>query len=106
MKKKVFIIIHTLVLIAVILCSCIEHQPAAVQKTKLYSKTTVVSEIDKEKDLVICEDCEGELWVFEGCEGWQEGDFASLLMDTCNTENIYDDEIVEVNYCGNIQGLV
>lgn len=105
MKKNTIITI-TLILVAVIATAIITSALNATDDTELYSKTTVVAEVNTADNIVVCEDCEGELWVFEGCEGWQEGDFASLLMDTCNTEDIYDDEIVEVNYCGNVQGLV
>lgn len=72
---------------------------------RLYSLNTVVQEINEETDTVTCADCNGNLWEFYGVEDWQEGDFATMIMDTCGTTNIFDDEIVKVEYNGNVEGL-
>ena len=72
---------------------------------KLYPLNTVVQEINEETDTVTCADYNGNLWEFYGVEDWQEGDFATMIMDTCGTTNIFDDEIVKVEYNGNVEGL-
>ena len=105
MKKKAFVLIHIFVLIAIILCSCGE-KPATIQNdSELYPMNTVVNEIDEENDVVVCADYNGNLWEFYGVEDWQEGDFATMIMDTCGTATIYDDEIVTVRYNGTVEGL-
>ena len=71
----------------------------------LYSITTVVVEVNEQDNLVACEDCNGNIWTFYGVEDWQEGDFATLTMNTCGTVNIYDDEIVTARYSGNVEDL-
>lgn len=63
-----------------------------------YALAAVVVEIDRDSDIVICEDSNGNLWEFYGCEDWQEGDCASLLMNDQGTSNIYDDTIECARY--------
>lgn len=72
---------------------------------RLYPLNTVVQEINEETDTVTCADYSGNLWEFYGVEDWQKGDFATMIMDTCDTANIFDDEIIKVKYNGNIEGL-
>ena len=61
--------------------------------------------VDKKADVVACVDTVGNVWEFYGVENWQEGDFATLTMDTCGTTNIFDDKIVKVEYNENVEGL-
>ena len=56
---------------------------------KLYPLNTVVQEINEKTDTVTCADYNGNLWE----------------LDTCGTTNIFDDEIVKVEYNGNVEGL-
>lgn len=105
MKKKVFVLIHIVVLLAVILCSCVERQPAPTEaESELYPMTAVVDRLE-DNDKVVCVDYNENVWVFEGIEDWQEGDIVAMMMDTCGTDTIYDDEIVDVRYCGSVKGL-
>ena len=75
------------------------------EKLETYAITTVVVEVNEQDNLVACEDCNGNIWTFYGVEDWQEGDFATLTMNTCGTVNIYDDEIVTARYSGNVEDL-
>lgn len=75
------------------------------EKLETYAITTVVVEVNEQDDLVACEDCNGNVWTFYGVEDWQNGDFATLTMNTCGTADIYDDEIVTARYSGNVEGL-
>ena len=63
-----------------------------------YALTTKVIEINREKDEVVCEDYNGNLWVFTGCEDWMKNDTASLLMCDNGTDIIYDDSIINMRY--------
>lgn len=65
-----------------------------------YAKTCMVTEINPETDKVTAEDCNGNTWEFYGIEDWLPGDICSVVMDDKETENIYDDEIVNVRYSG------
>lgn len=65
-----------------------------------YAKTCMVTEINPETDIVTTEDCNGNTWEFYGTEDWLPGDICSMVMDDKGTENIYDDEIVNVRYSG------
>lgn len=69
-----------------------------------YALTTEVVELDHENDVVVCEDFNGNLWEFYGCEDWQVGDIASLLMNSHGTEQIFDDEIELARYNGTFEG--
>lgn len=69
-----------------------------------YALTTKVVELDRENDVVVCKDFNGNLWEFYGCEDWQLGDIASLLMNNHGTEQIFDDEIELARYNGTFEG--
>ena len=106
MTKKTIIIttIAIIALIAGIATFAVNaHIDDAVDR--LYPLNTVVQEINEENDIVTCVDYNGNLWEFYGTEDWKEGDFATMIMDTCGTTNIFDDEIVKVEYNGNVEGL-
>lgn len=75
-----------------------EPKDAIERKPDYYALATVVTAIDRDTDVVTCEDSNGNLWEFYGVEDWQEGDNANLLMDSMDTERIYDDEICGVTY--------
>lgn len=66
----------------------------------IYPLSTVVTDVNYDTDIVTCTDFNGNEWTFEGCEDWQEGDRASLLMFNNDTEIIYDDVILKAHYNG------
>jgi len=70
----------------------------------VYAITTKVVWMDRETDVVWCEDYNGNLWEFYGCEDWCINDIACLLMNDNGTENIYDDEVMSIRYQGTFEG--
>jgi hypothetical protein len=86
--KKIFV----LVLMCALICS--------TASAAVYPAVGVVFELDRENDLVVFEDCTGNLWAMEGIEDWMVGDIGALLMNDMETNTIYDDEIVMVRYAG------
>lgn len=71
----------------------------------LYALTTQVVQVDYKNDVVVCQDFNGDLWEFEGCEDWLYGDIASMVMNDKGTPVKYDDEIVSVRYGGWLDGF-
>ena len=103
MKKSTAIVIIVLVAALVFgLCGVLMNQ--LLNSADTYALTTKVVKLDRENDVVVCEDFNGNLWEFYGCEDWQIDDIASLLMDDNGTSTIYDDEIVNVRYNGTFEG--
>ena len=45
-------------------------------------------------DIVVVEDCAGELYLLDENDGWMVGDFAVALKSTNGTEDPKDDEIL------------
>ena len=64
---------------------------------EIYFNNCVVVEVDDSADTVECVDTCSEVWAFYGTDEWQAGDNIVLTMDTCNTQSIYDDTIINVN---------
>ena len=64
----------------------------------LYANLTTIVEIDRNADVVTCEDYNGNLWEFTGCEDWYVGDLCNLVMFDNNTAEIYDDIILRTIY--------
>lgn len=85
--KTVIIIVLVIILLMVI-----------TAPNHFYALTTQVVEIDKVNDVVTVEDCNGNLWTFEGTEDWEIGDCASLIMVDNGTKTIEDDVIVSTEY--------
>lgn len=100
MKKFIPYVLIILVCCAVAVLDVfvVHSQPTA------YATTTVVVDCDKENDIVVCEDYNGERWEFSGVEDWQMNDVATLTMNTRGTEDIHDDEILSARYSGNMAG--
>lgn len=66
----------------------------------VYPKTMQITGMDRETDIVTCTDSVGFQWEFYGCEDYYVGDYVSAIMYDNNTQNVFDDEIIEVRYSG------
>lgn len=98
-NDKIFTIAMTLIIFAIlfIACSPTKETPATHD---YYALATTVCAVDREADVVVCEDYNGNVWEFYGAEDWEVGDNANLLMDSMNTATIYDDATVGATYGG------
>ena len=74
------------------------------EKEKQYPVTTVVCAVDYETDVVTLRTFTGFTYEFKGVEDWMVGDVCACIMNDKNTPSILDDEIVDVRYCGWIEG--
>jgi hypothetical protein len=90
--------IATIIIIAFVLSIGIAY-------ADIYPTTVIIREIDYLNDLVICEDYNGNEWVFEGIEDWDVNDIVSMIMNDNETELIYDDVIMQIRYSGHTEGL-
>ncbi|MBO4674946.1 MAG: hypothetical protein J5601_02520 [Elusimicrobiaceae bacterium] len=97
------VIICVIALTLMIGTAC-EAKVEAKPTETLYPLTVKVETVNREADSVSCVDGTGNVWEFFGCEDWQEGDFASLLMNDKGTPSIYDDEIITARYAGTFEG--
>ena len=95
MKSAKIAIVVTLIL-QLLLVVCV----ACTESAKEYPTCATVVELDRENDEVVVEDFNGNLWAFDGCEDWAEGDICAMIMNDEGTSEIYDDTIVQVRYCG------
>lgn len=75
-------------------------------KGEEYAMMTVVVEVNRQDDEVVCVDFNGNEWAFEGCEDWLVGDVCVMTMDDMDTDSIYDDEITDIRYDGWMQGWI
>lgn len=77
-----------------------------VEKGNEYPLTTVVCAVDYETDVVTLRTFSGFTYEFEGVEDWFVGDVCACIMNDNGTPNILDDKIVDVKYCGWIEGWI
>lgn len=98
MKK--FITTALLIATAFLIGKSTSTKANATEPFHYYAKTCMVTEINPETDIVTTEDYNGNTWELYGTEDWLPGDICSMVMDDKGTENIYDDEIVNVRYSG------
>lgn len=94
-EKEICVVLAMLIVEAILVFVACITEPA-----KEYPTCATVVELDRENDEVVVEDFNGNLWAFEGCEDWAEGDICAMIMNDEGTSEIYDDTIVQVRYCG------
>lgn len=90
--KKFYIAIAAIIAIAILM--------GVVACAEIYPQTFIVDLVQYEKDQVFLLDYNGDLWIIFGSEDWEAGDIAAAIMDDMGTEDIHDDEIVDVRYTG------
>ena len=78
-----------------VMCVMVAHG-----EEQYYALVGVVVKLDTHENIVYVKDFNGNIWGFDGCEDWAIGDIAGMVMDTMETENIYDDVIINVTYNG------
>ena len=93
MKRFAMIVVMVLVLIV------------SAAYADIYPTTVIIRDIDHSNDLVICEEYNGNEWVFEGVEDWDIDDMVSMIMNDMDTEIIEDDEIIMMRYSGYAKGF-
>ena len=77
------------------------------QNNMVYSLSTVVTDLDRERDIVTVEELNGSnVWTFYGVEDWEINDICSLTMFNNNTPKIYDDIIIGTTYGGNLEMIM
>lgn len=77
------------------------------QNNMVYSLSTVVTDLDRERDIVTVEELDGSnVWTFYGVEDWEINDICSLTMFNNNTPKIYDDIIIGTTYGGNLEMIM
>ena len=91
MALKIFCAFIALVFIGTLLTM-------AIVKPDYYALAGEVVEIDRENNLVIIEDFNGNLWDYFGTENASIGRAVAMKMNGRHTMQIEDDKIVELNY--------
>ena len=99
----ILVVITLIALVALVACAVVEAKTSKSETVYLtngtyYALTTVVVEVDRDNDTVTCEDYNGHLWEFYGCEDWEIGDLCNLVMFDCGTAEVTDDVIVRATY--------
>ena len=69
----------------------------------VYPETCIVTEVNRNNDLVTIATCAGYEYQFEGCEDYEVNDLVSCIMCNNHTEDITDDVIIAQRYCGNFK---
>lgn len=68
----------------------------------LYAEIGLVTEIDKDEDLVYFTCQNGNVFAFTGVEDFCYNDLVSAIMDDNGTPEVYDDIIINIRYGGYI----
>lgn len=90
MKKLIAII---LILVSLVSVSCADFS--------VYPLGGRIIDFNYEEDEVFFVDANGNVWVFYETEDWEIDDFVACLMwDGGTPDDIWDDEILDVCYCG------
>jgi hypothetical protein len=92
-----------MVIVALVLCGILMGVVACAQ-AETYPAALMVVDLDEHEDMVIAVDFNGNEWTWTGIEDIFPGDMIAVVMDDQGTETIYDDEIIDLRYCGWIEG--
>ena len=71
-----------------------------VSLNMVYPTTMLITDVNRETDVVTMETATGYEYQFTGCIDYCEGDFVSVLMFTNGTSVITDDVILAHRYAG------
>lgn len=71
-----------------------------------YSNAFIVTDVDRESNLVTITSPTGFTYQFIGCEDWSEGDICVATMDNMKTENVIDDKVIRVQYAGTADDFI
>lgn len=63
----------------------------------------IVTEVNRQENKVVVTDSTGNKWEFDGAEDWHMSDIAAMIMEDNGTEEIYDDEIIDIQYDGRVE---
>lgn len=85
-----------MVLCIIMICS--------VASAEIYPQAFVVSEVNYEENTILLVDYNGEGWLWKGIEDYEVGDIIAAIMDDNETETIYDDIIIIIQYAGYMEG--
>lgn len=99
MRRHPFICLFILILLLITSVG-----KAEMDLDHIYPETLIVEELDYENDLVFLRDFNGYLWAIEEVQDWEIGDVVSVIFYDCDTDDIFDDEIVYIRYSGYIEG--
>ena len=73
-----------------------------VTPENLYSINAEV--IDRKGNEIFIRDLRDEIWSFDSDLAWEIGDEITVIFDTVNTDTIYDDKIISVDWIGQWEG--
>ena len=98
MKKTITII--TILALATTITAC-GKQTKAADNSKEYPTMVKITKINPQYDTMVGIDASGEMWQLEGIKDYDVNDYVALIMNDNGTPHyIYDDEIVDMRYCG------
>ena len=97
MKKVLLSIVATAFIALFIL---VEVGAGNVKQDRFYPVSGTVVILDEISDIVHFQDHSGRIWSFYGVEDWQIGDSIAAIMDNMDSEEVKDDRVVKVRYCG------
>ena len=84
------LVIATMTLGAVVVSIMID----SFESGRLYTMKGIVTEVDEETRQTIFVDESGERWGFYGIKNWTVGDTIKLTVNSKDTIEIYDDEVI------------
>ena len=96
--KKIFISIAVTALLALFIL--VEVGAGNVSHDRFYPLSGKVVILDEISDIVHFQDNSGRVWSFYGVEDWQVGDSIAAIMDSMESDEVKDDRVVKVRYCG------
>ena len=92
--RKATVLITIAAILVLIFCS------QSIASGKEYPQTFIVSDIDRDADIMYLETFSGMVYTWEGVEDWQVKDVAAAIMNDNGTEDITDDDIKQLEYTG------
>lgn len=92
-KLWVFVVVAIFIMFTVTLVT-------VPRKHTTYPLCATITYVDESADCFVAEDFNGNMWSFTGVEDWMVGDIMAMTMDDNGTDNIADDTVRDVRYCG------
>ena len=67
---------------------------------EIYPAMGRITTVDTDTDIVTIEDPQGNMWLWEGTDGLYELDWVAFMVEDHDNDDLFDDEIITLRYCG------
>lgn len=98
--RRPMIITSVLMVVSIFLVICFSNgysHGSTMTRSQMYSMVGEVIEVNRSEDYIAIENTAGDIYRWTSAEWWQIGDIIAMTMDDMGTDDVTDDEILDMS---------